>query len=117
MLAELESYDWQAVFTYDGGLWNEVGFAGPTNALIEDIKRDDVVEILVIREEDGDWGEWSGQMLARLSDGRFIFCGGWCDTTGWGCQDGTFRYVGPTFGAIARFAMSEEERTLFGVFI
>jgi hypothetical protein len=32
--------------------------------------------------------EWSGGFLLKLKDGRFAYLTGWCDYTGWGCQDG-----------------------------
>ena len=34
------------------------------------------------------WGEWSGGFVLALKDGRYAYLSGWCDTTGWGCQDG-----------------------------
>lgn len=34
-------------------------------------------------------GEWSGGFLLKLKDSRFAYLSGWCDYTGWGCQDGT----------------------------
>jgi hypothetical protein len=38
------------------------------------------------------WGnsatEWSGGFLMHLKNGRFAYLTGWCDYTGWGCQDG-----------------------------
>jgi len=33
-------------------------------------------------------GEWSGGFLLKMKDGRFAYVTGWCDYTGWGCQDG-----------------------------
>lgn len=33
-------------------------------------------------------GEWSGGFLLRLKDERYAYLSGWCDYTGWGCQDG-----------------------------
>jgi hypothetical protein len=33
-------------------------------------------------------GEWSGGFLLRLKDQRYAYLTGWCDYTGWGCQDG-----------------------------
>jgi hypothetical protein len=36
-------------------------------------------------------GEWSGGFLLELKSGKFAFVSGWCDYTGWGCQDGTGR--------------------------
>lgn len=36
-------------------------------------------------------GEWSGGFLMELKDGKFAYVHGWCDYTGWGCQDGTGR--------------------------
>jgi len=37
--------------------------------------------------EDGA-SEWSGGFLMRLKDGHYAYLTGWCDYTGWGCQDG-----------------------------
>lgn len=33
-------------------------------------------------------GEWSGGFIFRMRDGRIGEVSGWCDYTGWGCQDG-----------------------------
>jgi hypothetical protein len=32
--------------------------------------------------------EWSGGFVMALENGRFAYLTGWCDYTGWGCQDG-----------------------------
>lgn len=32
--------------------------------------------------------DWAGGFLFRLVDGRYAYLTGWCDYTGWGCQDG-----------------------------
>lgn len=34
-------------------------------------------------------GEWSGGFVFRMKDGRIGTVNGWCDYTGWGCQDGS----------------------------
>jgi hypothetical protein len=34
------------------------------------------------------WQEWGGGFLMLLEDGRYAYLTGWCDATGWGCQDG-----------------------------
>jgi hypothetical protein len=34
------------------------------------------------------YGEWSGGFVLELKDGQYAYLTGWCDTTGWGCQDG-----------------------------
>jgi hypothetical protein len=44
------------------------------------------------------YGSWEGGFILELKDGRFATIEGWCDTTGWGCQDGvtvTFKEDGP----------------------
>lgn len=33
-------------------------------------------------------GEWSGGFAFIMKDGRHGVVEGWCDYTGWGCQDG-----------------------------
>lgn len=32
--------------------------------------------------------DWEGGFLMQLADGRYAYLTGWCDYTGWGCQDG-----------------------------
>lgn len=32
--------------------------------------------------------EWHGGFVLLLKDGRWVHLTGWCDYTGWGCQDG-----------------------------
>lgn len=34
-------------------------------------------------------GEWTGGFVFRMRDGRIGKVEGWCDYTGWGCQDGS----------------------------
>lgn len=34
------------------------------------------------------YGSWEGGFLMKLKDGHYAYLTGWCDTTGWGCQDG-----------------------------
>lgn len=34
------------------------------------------------------YGSWTGGFVLKLRDGRWALVCGWCDTTGWGCQDG-----------------------------
>jgi len=38
--------------------------------------------------EEGGGTEWSGGFLLMLKDGTYGYLTGWCDYTGWGCQDG-----------------------------
>lgn len=32
--------------------------------------------------------DWSGGFVMQLENRRFAYLTGWCDYTGWGCQDG-----------------------------
>jgi len=36
----------------------------------------------------GSYAEWEGGFIMRMKDGRYAYLWGWCDTSGWGCQDG-----------------------------
>lgn len=48
-----------------------------------------VKNVIAAWGENGDYSEWTGGFLFQLmADGRFAYLSGWCDTTGWGCQDG-----------------------------
>lgn len=54
------------------------------------IPRDAVETVIAATGENGDYAEWSGGFLLKLKDGRYALVSGWCDTTGWGCQDGAY---------------------------
>ncbi len=53
------------------------------------IERDSVKRVAAAWGESGTCAEWDGGFLIELNDGRWAYVSGWCDTTGWGCQDGT----------------------------
>lgn len=53
------------------------------------IAREDIESVEAAWGETGDYAEWSGGFVFRMRDGRRFYLTGWCDTTGWGCQDGT----------------------------
>jgi hypothetical protein len=53
------------------------------------LKPQDVAKVHAAWGEQGDYAEWEGGFLVELKDSRFAYISGWCDTTGWGCQDGT----------------------------
>jgi hypothetical protein len=41
--------------------------------------------------EQGGYAEWEGGFVCHTRSGKpWIFVFGWCDTTGWGCQDGAW---------------------------
>jgi hypothetical protein len=44
--------------------------------------------VLAAWGENGWSSDWEGGFLMLLKDGRFAYLSGWCDETGWGCQDG-----------------------------
>jgi hypothetical protein len=52
------------------------------------IERDAIKQVIAAWGISGDYSEWDGGFLMELKDGRFAYLTGWCDTTGWGCQDG-----------------------------
>ena len=35
----------------------------------------------------GEYAEWEGGFLLLTRQGRYTYLTGWCDTSGWGCQD------------------------------
>lgn len=46
-------------------------------------------KVLAAFGKDGYLSEWEGGFAVESEDGRVAVVVGWCDTTGWGCQDGT----------------------------
>lgn len=66
-----------SVYDFSESLNQAKGFSQP-----------DIAECVASWGETGDDNEWSGGFLLKLKDGRFAYLTGWCDYTGWGCQDG-----------------------------
>ncbi len=52
------------------------------------IKREQIKTVIAAYGNNGGYSEWEGGFLMELHDGRRAHITGWCDTTGWGCQDG-----------------------------
>lgn len=55
---------------------------------IAGIKKEEIASVEAGWGQPGDGNEWAGGFLMRLHDGTFAYVTGWCDYTGWGCQDG-----------------------------
>jgi hypothetical protein len=53
------------------------------------IEPESINAVLAAWGYNGDYSEWTGGFLLEMADGTFSYITGWCDTTGWGCQDGT----------------------------
>lgn len=47
-----------------------------------------IARVLAAWGEQGSYAQWTGGFLLEMKDGRYAYVDGWCDTTGWGCQDG-----------------------------
>lgn len=55
----------------------------------ERINESDVARVIAAWGDSPDgWGSWEGGFLMLMKDGRYCYLTGWCDTSGWGCQDG-----------------------------
>lgn len=108
MLPELDTTDWEEAFGYRPPHYLDAAVSDAP------VSRDDVAEILARWEQDGDYAEWEGYLVARLADGRYIGVVGWCDTTGWGCQDAADVFVGSSWDVVLRFGLTEDARARLG---
>jgi hypothetical protein len=50
--------------------------------------------------KNGDYSEWEGGFVLLLEDKSYAYITGWCDTTGWGCQDGFTVTLGESIEAL-----------------
>ena len=60
-----------------------------------------------------DYASWEGGFLLALRDGRFMYVTGWCDTSGWGCQDGRaeeYFDASPELATLTEWAGGEDGR-------
>lgn len=116
MLQEINDHDFAEVF--GEGTGGNCTPIIPTripgeNCSLDGFTREDVAEIkgLVHGENDGDeWAVWG-----LLNDGRYFIAAGSCDYTGWACQAYNQGNVAETEQNLIRYAMSDNERTRFGI--
>lgn len=52
------------------------------------ISPDEVESVVASWGVSGDYAEWWGGFLMHMQNGQYHYLTGWCDTSGWGCQDG-----------------------------
>ena len=66
--SRFDDYDWKEVVKY------------------APFKIEDVKEIIACVPGGADSSNW--HYIMKLADGKFGYATGWCDYTGWGCQEG-----------------------------
>lgn len=79
------------------------------------INESDVSEIVNCYTDSPEgWYSVDIDLVVRLVDGRFAYFSAWCDTTGWGCQQGASDVV--YAGSLAELIpeMTAEARRIFG---
>jgi hypothetical protein len=54
-------------------------------------------------------------LVARLKDGRWLGLEAWNDYTGWGCQDGSDLYIGPTREDVIANGITNDGRSALGL--
>ena len=53
----------------------------------EGIKEEAVKKVMACVFGENDGPSW--HYILQMKDGRYVYLTGWCDYTGWGCQDGS----------------------------
>ena len=74
----------------------------------------DVADVYFCASTYGDYAEWYGEIIGRLTDGRYFAATGWCDTTGWGCRDDTTFESWPDFDTFCH-GLGDERRAKLGL--
>lgn len=88
MFEELNTSDWEEAFKYATPHLCEAGHDhSPTATIVSSVStqgytRDDVINIIAIREGENDGANWLG--VFYLKDGRYAVLRAGCDYTGWG---------------------------------
>lgn len=115
MLAELDTWDWQAIFGFiesDGvrQVLSDGTSSAPEKSLV--FTRDDVVEITAMVEGENDGPSWIG--VFKLANGRYAFAEGGCDYTGWDCQASGGATIADTLDDLVRWVLSDDDRQRLG---
>lgn len=72
----------------------------------ENVKKEDVKEVLACIFGENDGPGW--HYILEMKDGSYIYLTGWCDYTGWGCQDGSSSVKGKTLDDIMDLVQDED---------
>lgn len=83
---------------------------GPPKTIAVPIDCDDVLEVTDWWVERGDYAEIDMCAIMRLTKGRWATLEAYCDTTGWGCQDGGEISIGDDYQSIIYFGMGDQMR-------
>jgi len=52
------------------------------------LKKEDVVKVAFAWGGPEEWDGWEGGFIILLKNHNLAYLSGWCDYSGWGCQDG-----------------------------
>lgn len=66
---------------------------------LEDITAERIAkvhEFYAAPQDGAGWAETDVALIAELTDGTWATCVAWCDSSGWGCQQGANWRVAPT---------------------
>jgi hypothetical protein len=80
VLTEIDTFDWEEAFKY--AETSEHAAPAENKSARPGFTREDVAEILFLREGANDEENWVG--VFRLHDGRYAYLSAGCDFTGWG---------------------------------
>jgi hypothetical protein len=120
MLQQLDDYDWKYAFEYAGEPDTHLQ-SGPSlhaqppgsEVSLEPFSREDVEEIIGIREGENDGYNWL--CAGRLKDGRWFLLSAGCDYTGWDCQAGGETNVSESRELLLQYGTSEDEAKDLGL--
>lgn len=110
MLTALDDYNWKEAFEY---ATPERPLPGDGRGAVTSFKREDVVDIIAIREGTRDEESWL--LLCQLADGRYGFLSANCDYTGWDCQAGGFAVASFHLERVLKYGMTREEAFQLGI--
>lgn len=55
---------------------------------VSPIRKEQVVKVWAAWGNGPGGSEWDGGFLMKMKDKKWVYVTGWCDYSGWGCQDG-----------------------------
>jgi hypothetical protein len=90
--------------------WDIEYASGVAGLNYEDVK--EVVHVWAVSPEG--WGSMDIELVLALKDGRFAYFSAWCDTTGWGCQEGASQITYGTSVVELIPEMTADARRRFG---
>jgi hypothetical protein len=109
--------EWSTTLLSMPGSYYEGANFAPLGGPAPDITPESIaaVDLYYLSDDHASWAEQDVAAVVRLRDGNWAAVTGWCDSSGWGCQQGVEWRVTATREDAIKYGLDKSARIALGV--